>query len=260
MQDTTRGAPTPVRLVRTSARSGERGVRNGVGRYYDPTTGQFLTIDPLVDQTGRPYAYAAGDPVIENDPLGLCCSLTGALEFVHDASGYIAGGSTLLSLVTSPLASTGVGAAVPGFFASVALSASAVNVATGIALNQLGKESNTELALDTAGLALGGLSKLAGQAAETASEYAEAVSAYSEDATEAAAQAAEEGNLARAEVLSAAAVDAEEESSLLRAFATQVARIERTADAISLGIAGYEFSQSGANQQKSLQWEEKNCV
>jgi hypothetical protein len=42
-----------------------------VRRYYDPQTGQFLTVDPAVDQTGQPYAYVNGDPVDATDPLGL---------------------------------------------------------------------------------------------------------------------------------------------------------------------------------------------
>jgi hypothetical protein len=42
-----------------------------VGRYYDPSTGQFITVDPLVDQTGQPYAYTAGDPVNASDPNGM---------------------------------------------------------------------------------------------------------------------------------------------------------------------------------------------
>jgi uncharacterized protein RhaS with RHS repeats len=41
-----------------------------IGRYYDPSTGQFITVDPLVDQTGQPYAYAGGDPVNDSDPDG----------------------------------------------------------------------------------------------------------------------------------------------------------------------------------------------
>ena len=40
-------------------------------RYYDPATGQFLTVDPLVDSTGHPYAYAEDNPTNFNDPSGL---------------------------------------------------------------------------------------------------------------------------------------------------------------------------------------------
>ena len=29
-------------------------------RYYDPTTAQFITVDPLVDSTGTPYGYTGG--------------------------------------------------------------------------------------------------------------------------------------------------------------------------------------------------------
>jgi len=36
----------------------------------DPTTGQFLTIDPMVSQTMQPYAYTGGDPVNKTDPSG----------------------------------------------------------------------------------------------------------------------------------------------------------------------------------------------
>ena len=42
-----------------------------VNRYYDPATGQFLTVDPLVDETGRAYSYAGDDPVNGSDPSGL---------------------------------------------------------------------------------------------------------------------------------------------------------------------------------------------
>ena len=41
-----------------------------VGRYYDPGTGQFLSVDPLVDVTGQPYSYTGGNPVNAKDPTG----------------------------------------------------------------------------------------------------------------------------------------------------------------------------------------------
>lgn len=42
-----------------------------LNRYYDPATGQFTSLDPMVDQTLQPYAYTAGDPVSQSDPAGL---------------------------------------------------------------------------------------------------------------------------------------------------------------------------------------------
>ncbi|HZT97982.1 MAG TPA: RHS repeat-associated core domain-containing protein [Chloroflexota bacterium] len=40
-------------------------------RWYDPSTGQFLSQDPLAGQTLQPYAYAADDPIDGTDPAGL---------------------------------------------------------------------------------------------------------------------------------------------------------------------------------------------
>jgi len=42
-----------------------------INRYYDPSTGQFVSVDPDVSQTLQPYAYAAGNPVTQADPTGL---------------------------------------------------------------------------------------------------------------------------------------------------------------------------------------------
>ena len=55
----TRGSPSPM----ASGRS--------VHRYYDPATGQFLSMDPLVTITGAPYFYAGDNPVNGSDPTGL---------------------------------------------------------------------------------------------------------------------------------------------------------------------------------------------
>jgi RHS repeat-associated protein len=40
-------------------------------RVYDPVTAQFLSVDPLLAQTGEAYGYAGGDPVNRGDPSGM---------------------------------------------------------------------------------------------------------------------------------------------------------------------------------------------
>ena len=42
-----------------------------INRYYDPSTGQFLSVDPLVGITDQPYQYVGGDPINGSDPSGL---------------------------------------------------------------------------------------------------------------------------------------------------------------------------------------------
>ena len=39
-------------------------------RYYDPTTGQFMTVDPDLASTNQPYAFTNGDPVNATDASG----------------------------------------------------------------------------------------------------------------------------------------------------------------------------------------------
>jgi len=46
------------------------GLVNLRARTYNPLVGQFLTRDPLEQQTGQAYAYAGGDPVNNADPSG----------------------------------------------------------------------------------------------------------------------------------------------------------------------------------------------
>ena len=41
-----------------------------IGRYYDPATGQFLSVDPLVQLTQQGYRCVGDDPVNAIDPRG----------------------------------------------------------------------------------------------------------------------------------------------------------------------------------------------
>ena len=48
-------------------------------RYYDPQTGQFLSVDPMMQQTQQAYVYAGGNPVNMVDPSG---ELLGCFSFL----------------------------------------------------------------------------------------------------------------------------------------------------------------------------------
>lgn len=55
-------------------------------RYYDPTTAQFLSRDPMVATTRSPYAYVGGNPLNATDPSGEC-GLWGNDTCLGDAAG-----------------------------------------------------------------------------------------------------------------------------------------------------------------------------
>jgi uncharacterized protein RhaS with RHS repeats len=62
-----------------------RARERSINRYYDPATGQFVSVDPMVSETNQPYAYAGDDPVDGADPLGLNPFTSGWHNF---ASGF----------------------------------------------------------------------------------------------------------------------------------------------------------------------------
>ena len=55
-------------------RDAESGLYYLQARYYDPSTGQFMSVDPALAVTGIRYGYAESDPVNFVDPLGLASS------------------------------------------------------------------------------------------------------------------------------------------------------------------------------------------
>lgn len=59
-------------------------------RDYDPATGQFLTVDPAVDQTRQPYAYVGNNPLSRTDPTGL--------DWLQDTGDWLAGWADSLTL------------------------------------------------------------------------------------------------------------------------------------------------------------------
>lgn len=66
------------------------GLSNMRARWYDPTTGKFLTVDPAVAITDAPYTYAGDDPINNSDPTGLCW---GPGCWVESAANTVANGA-----------------------------------------------------------------------------------------------------------------------------------------------------------------------
>jgi RHS repeat-associated protein len=102
-----------------------------INRYYDPATGQFMSVDPLDDQTDQPYQYAGDNPLNQSDPAGLFCVLG------HNPNGSCRGSnvSNDLHVVTTGVAVVGVvagavGVAIAGAPELAAASAVLIGVAT----------------------------------------------------------------------------------------------------------------------------------
>ena len=65
------GTTTPLLGYAGEYTDAETGFTYLRARHYDPTTGQFLTRDPLEHATGDPHGYAANNPLNFTDPTGL---------------------------------------------------------------------------------------------------------------------------------------------------------------------------------------------
>ncbi len=94
----TGSASTPL-LFAGQYRDAESGLYYLRARSYDPSTGQFLTRDPLETLTKLAYAYAGGNPVNFSDPSGqfVWALVTGAIGAVVGA-----GSDVLLQEATHP--------------------------------------------------------------------------------------------------------------------------------------------------------------
>jgi RHS repeat-associated protein len=88
--------PARFRPIGSEAKSGAL-----VNRDYDPGSGQFLSMDPDVDQTDQAYGYTGGDPVIESDPTGMN---DGGSSWAAQSHGYAVGCAASGSCNDSPCA------------------------------------------------------------------------------------------------------------------------------------------------------------
>ncbi|MER6363759.1 RHS repeat-associated core domain-containing protein [Kitasatospora sp. NPDC001527] len=108
-------------------------------RYYDPATAQFLSVDPVVDQTLSAYGYANGDPLNQTDPSGLW-GWSNIKKFVHDHTDVISQINSVATAVTAVAGAVAAGCAVVGALPctgvalAVARTAWAVTTVTEVAL------------------------------------------------------------------------------------------------------------------------------
>ena len=71
-------------------------------RYYDPSTGQFISRDPLEELTRQPYSYVNDNPLNGTDPTGLSCGLTDPGGCINDAvGGVVSAGGAVAGFVAS---------------------------------------------------------------------------------------------------------------------------------------------------------------
>jgi uncharacterized protein RhaS with RHS repeats len=111
-----------------------------VGRYYDPATGQFLSVDPAVSLTQAPYSYANDNPVNEEDPLGLWGwnPISDVVQAAKDTGHFVATHKTDIEVGAGialgvAAAATGVGAVIEaaGVASAVAAGATVAEASTG---------------------------------------------------------------------------------------------------------------------------------
>ena len=111
---------------RAARRSRTRKSRCAVHRYYDPTTDQFLTVDPVLAKTGQPYAFAGNNPLNASDPLGLFCwgwcsfsnIATNVSNWTSDAVGWTMSG--ISGIVSAIGAAVSAAAAVTSYLEAMA--------------------------------------------------------------------------------------------------------------------------------------------
>jgi RHS repeat-associated protein len=83
-----RSPESPDRRWGNRPRYDGKAVGTVLARYYDPSIGQFLTLDPKAASTLSPYGYVDGNPINEADPSGqgvACGDSAGSCGSAYDA-------------------------------------------------------------------------------------------------------------------------------------------------------------------------------
>jgi RHS repeat-associated protein len=169
-------ATTPL-LYAGQYRDAESGLYYLRARYYDPSTAQFLSRDPLVAATRSPYAYVGGDPLNGVDASGLDCGWTSpwdcpgqavgwAVDHSHDIgriSDDISTGLSAVAAIAAPIPV--VGEVVTPIAGGLSLVTGTVGFAANTVAAATGRGDWSTAGLDALGLLTGGAAKLVASAA-----------------------------------------------------------------------------------------------
>lgn len=104
-----------------------------INRYYDPSTDQFLSIDPDVATTDQPYVFTNDDPLNAEDPLGQWGAGYPRADWAKEDADWESGSIT--KIIGFGLGVLAAGGAVVAFVASapeVVVLAGGVSVVAGI--------------------------------------------------------------------------------------------------------------------------------
>jgi RHS repeat-associated protein len=127
-------------------------------RYYDPTTGQFLTVDPALTATGGRYDFVANDPLNRADPLGLF-----SWSHAFKVAGLVAGGVAVAAAGCALTLCTADVVVAAGGIAAITSTA----IDTGLALNDCaGHGDRNDCLSSSVGAGIGVVGFGAGKVAE----------------------------------------------------------------------------------------------
>ncbi len=119
-------------------------------RYYDPTTTQFLTRDPLVSVTRSAYGYVNADPLNGTDPSGLFVDVLADIAFVaYDVYQLVSDGQCDRDENLTALGLDTVSAFIP--FATGTGAASRVGREAGEKTAVIGRQADTAIAREWKG-------------------------------------------------------------------------------------------------------------
>jgi RHS repeat-associated protein len=126
--------PTTTILFAGGHRDAESGLYYLIHRSYDPRTGQFLSVDPMLQLSGSAYGYVGGNPLNGIDPNGLCW---GPACWIQDNWRGIATGGVIVVGTGAAVVCTIATAGICGGVIATTVTVSAVGAGTGAAVYAL---------------------------------------------------------------------------------------------------------------------------